>query len=760
MALNQSQIAEEAPGTDRRRVLPTEEIAPAAYLGAGQATLIGQATGLAAPPRPGRGFDGSRAAMLLGMQQTLGNQAVQRYLQRRSTSAVPAPPYNLDERIRTAGGGHPLDAAVQAQLERGLGADLSGVRVHADPGADSLARAVDATAFTTGQDVFFRQGAYNPGSPDGLRLLAHEATHTVQQATGPVAGTAMSGGIAVSDPSDAFEQAAERAARLITSENAPATAGSTTAPLGGDGDRARPPHGGSLSATPATAQLMVQRCEACGEEDEDEDDAEPQRTRAQGTPGAAIQRWPFSDDEDEENTAEGSSGGGVLDWLGEQASGAVNAVSEAGSSAVGWAEEQASAAVEAVSEAGNAVVEAVSAAGGSAVEAVSEAGSSAAGWVKEEASAAVDAISAAGSALFEQQRASVLGQISGARQRLAGLGSLPISDSQVATLNEHLASLRARSQGLVNVPGISANADTGGKTVGAATIESLLASLQSAVSTLAPSSSAADAGAAAAGAAQPSVQPLRIQRFAPGPAMAPVMEEAAAAMAAAAAAAEETAELGAVPATAAAPETGGLSFVVLGIVVVIVAVVVGIIVYASTRPTPPPGPVPTPTPGPAPEPTPEPAPEPTPEPAPEPGTGTSPGVPPVAGYLGNWVPPVIPPLVPRGTRQSQNQTCDDAVLAWLEAEMHARCDAIPGESCSPKSVSKKKLARRPCSEIRTRIAALELCWNWRTFIQDHCFGGQPDARHMVPFNDLANALNACRALEAVNCAPGHPMAGL
>ena len=55
-------------------------------------------------------------------------------------------------------------------------------------------------------------GHYDPGSPTGQRTIAHELSHVVQQSQGPVDGTAASGGIKVSDPSDRFEQAADHQA--------------------------------------------------------------------------------------------------------------------------------------------------------------------------------------------------------------------------------------------------------------------------------------------------------------------------------------------------------------------------------------------------------------------------------------------------------------------------------------------------------------------------------------------------------------------
>jgi hypothetical protein len=129
---------------------------------------------------------------------------------------------SLGERISAAaGGGRPLEQGVQRRLEAGLGADLSGVRVHADGEADHLSRAVQAVAFTTGSHMFFRAGTYNPSTPQGLHLVAHEAAHTVQQARGPVSGRPWPGGVSVSDPGDRFERAAETAARQVTAAAQP-----------------------------------------------------------------------------------------------------------------------------------------------------------------------------------------------------------------------------------------------------------------------------------------------------------------------------------------------------------------------------------------------------------------------------------------------------------------------------------------------------------------------------------------------------------
>jgi hypothetical protein len=89
---------------------------------------------------------------------------------------------DLDTAINSArGGGQALDEGLQRSIGQAMGADFSGVKVHTDSQADQLNKSIQAKAFTTGQDVFFRQGAYEPGSRGGQELIAHELTHVVQQ---------------------------------------------------------------------------------------------------------------------------------------------------------------------------------------------------------------------------------------------------------------------------------------------------------------------------------------------------------------------------------------------------------------------------------------------------------------------------------------------------------------------------------------------------------------------------------------------------
>jgi hypothetical protein len=70
-------------------------------------------------------------------------------------------------------------------MESRFGHDFSSVRVHTDAKAAESAHAVDARAYTLGQNIVFGTGQYAPGTPTGQRLLAHELTHVVQQSHQP-----------------------------------------------------------------------------------------------------------------------------------------------------------------------------------------------------------------------------------------------------------------------------------------------------------------------------------------------------------------------------------------------------------------------------------------------------------------------------------------------------------------------------------------------------------------------------------------------
>lgn len=79
------------------------------------------------------------------------------------------------------GGGLPLDSVTLTHFEPRFGNNFSEVRVHTDSSAVLAAQAVNARAFTIGNDVVFGAGQYAPNTREGQRLLGHELTHVVQQ---------------------------------------------------------------------------------------------------------------------------------------------------------------------------------------------------------------------------------------------------------------------------------------------------------------------------------------------------------------------------------------------------------------------------------------------------------------------------------------------------------------------------------------------------------------------------------------------------
>ncbi|MCR5246750.1 MAG: DUF4157 domain-containing protein [Paludibacteraceae bacterium] len=79
------------------------------------------------------------------------------------------------------GGGHAMPDGLRAQMENSFGHDFSNVRLHTDSAAADMSRSINAKAFTHGNDIYFNQGQFQPNTPAGQHLIAHELTHTVQQ---------------------------------------------------------------------------------------------------------------------------------------------------------------------------------------------------------------------------------------------------------------------------------------------------------------------------------------------------------------------------------------------------------------------------------------------------------------------------------------------------------------------------------------------------------------------------------------------------
>ena len=104
------------------------------------------------------------------------------FIQRKeSSSGIVASDAVSNQINASKGSGSSMDSNTQSFMQSRFGADFSDVKIHTGGEAIQMNRELNAKAFTVGNDIYFNEGQYNPGSGEGKHLLAHELTHTVQQ---------------------------------------------------------------------------------------------------------------------------------------------------------------------------------------------------------------------------------------------------------------------------------------------------------------------------------------------------------------------------------------------------------------------------------------------------------------------------------------------------------------------------------------------------------------------------------------------------
>jgi hypothetical protein len=244
-----------------------------------------------APSRPdGEGVDvaravadpgGSSPAALLELQRLAGNASVNRLLAPDSEEEAPTADRSPVLDVVGKGGGAPLGNDLRSEMEDRLGGDFGDVRVHRDATASESAKAVDANAYTVGNDVVFRSDRWAPDSEAGKHTIAHELTHVMQQRAGPVAGTETGDGIRLSDPADSFERAADQNADAAM--NAPATAAQPSQAAAAPASTQRQGDEEEVEEEEETAQgEFVQRQGDEQEEEEEEEVAQGEFVQRQG----------------------------------------------------------------------------------------------------------------------------------------------------------------------------------------------------------------------------------------------------------------------------------------------------------------------------------------------------------------------------------------------------------------------------------------------------------------------------------------------
>ena len=140
-----------------------------------------------APQSDGHGLSITPLTSYQAQRECAGcEEEEEEHLQRKEGGGYEAPataPPIVHETLRSPG--HPLDAATRGYFEPRFGHDFTRVRLHTDPKAAESAQAVNALAYTVGNDIVLGTGQYRPRTMDGNSLLAHELTHVVQQAQAP-----------------------------------------------------------------------------------------------------------------------------------------------------------------------------------------------------------------------------------------------------------------------------------------------------------------------------------------------------------------------------------------------------------------------------------------------------------------------------------------------------------------------------------------------------------------------------------------------
>lgn len=198
----------------------------------------------AATPAGGASQSGGGASPETALHQTRMNVTRhRRAAMRKGEGKAGAPQVDIPE-----GDGQGLPGGVKNSMEKKLGADLSGVKIHTGGDSAGASEKLNARAFTVGSDVHFNAGQFDPGSKEGTKLLAHELTHVVQGQKGGVqkkeeeSGEADAEGkdgeaLEVSDPEEPAEQEADAVADKAT-EDMPEGGAEADGKEGGDDESA------------------------------------------------------------------------------------------------------------------------------------------------------------------------------------------------------------------------------------------------------------------------------------------------------------------------------------------------------------------------------------------------------------------------------------------------------------------------------------------------------------------------------------------
>lgn len=173
---------------------PIHAVGPAVGLGSEETHTKGSVPSKLTLNKPDDKYDEEAERIADSMMRMPESDEVTPERIQRSGDNGGAPAPDLEQVTSVADdSGQPLSKSVRSFFEPRFSRDFGDVRVHTGPESDEAARSINAEAFTTGRDIFFRKGNYQPESIQGKKLLAHELTHVLQQRSGRIgsSGTAL-----------------------------------------------------------------------------------------------------------------------------------------------------------------------------------------------------------------------------------------------------------------------------------------------------------------------------------------------------------------------------------------------------------------------------------------------------------------------------------------------------------------------------------------------------------------------------------------
>jgi hypothetical protein len=126
------------------------------------------------------------AEQILGSDGSAAGARAEASLQRSATGPAEGTKVgsDLSLRVESLQGGRALPASERSFMEPRVGRRLDSIRIHTGPEGASLARELNARAFSVGNDIAFASGEFQPGTASGRRLLAHEIAHVIQERGG------------------------------------------------------------------------------------------------------------------------------------------------------------------------------------------------------------------------------------------------------------------------------------------------------------------------------------------------------------------------------------------------------------------------------------------------------------------------------------------------------------------------------------------------------------------------------------------------